>query len=226
MVRSSTAQKLAEAVRMVVNEGFGGLARKARESADYHLDSKWDFVYMEFQLTKEFARLPAMEGLIVRTASPADLPRIRNELFPEMTGEQEYDRRYFELLGKTGVSCFVAEREGRLLNYSWVFLDAAKSPLVDVPLDRRVLHQGDVYVGPVFTVPSARGFIYLQVLSAIVATLQQSGDARRIVLFVQGRNPAAVSFYKRLGFTEIANAAVRPAWARIWRKLQSRPATG
>lgn len=221
-MRSKRSQKVRAAVGMLLREGPGSLLRKIREYLVYNLDLKWDFVYLEFGLDQEFTRVPMTNALTVRVATPADLPRIQRELFPEMTGEQTYETRYFSLLGQDRVRCFVAERDGLLVHYSWVFLDAESSPIMGVPFDRRNLRPGDVYIGPIFTSPRARGFVYPQVLASIIRYLKQHPGATRIVLFVQGRNPAAVSYYTRLRFDKIENARSRPAWMRLWKKLTSR----
>ncbi|MEK7247624.1 MAG: hypothetical protein AAB092_04040 [Chloroflexota bacterium] len=208
-----------EAFRTLRKEGPSGVRRKAGEFLAYHLDLKWHFVYLSFGLAQEFMRVPMTSALTVRVATPADLGRINAELFPEMTGEQTYETRYFGLLGQDDVRCFVAERDGVLVHYSWVFLNASTSPLMDTPFDRRMLREGDVYVGPVFTSPKVRGFIYPQVLASIVRYLKEAPAATRIVLFVQGKNPAAVTYYKRLRFDEMVNAGARPAWSFLLWKL-------
>jgi ribosomal protein S18 acetylase RimI-like enzyme len=204
--------------RTLLEEGPASLFLKIREYIRYNLDSKWHFVYLQFELEKEFSRIPMSETLTVRVASTADTARIRSELFPEMKGEQSNEKKYFDLLGQNSVRCFVAESEGRFVHYSWVFMDAQASPMVDVPFDRRNLRPGDVYIGPIFTVPGARGFIYPQVLSSIVRYLKECPGPTRIVLFVYGRNPAAVSFYKRLGFSEIDNSQPRTVWSLLRKK--------
>jgi len=218
-VRSTPIQKVVAASRLVIREGPSSLGRKIGNYLAYNLDSRWDFVYLQFRLDREFTRVSISAALTVRVATPADLGRIQAELFPEMKGEQAYETRYFDLLGHDRVRCFVAEREGRLVHYSWVFLDAHTSPIMDTPLDQRKLRKGDVYIGPVFTSPMARGFIYPQVLSSIVRYLKDTPGATRIVLLVQGRNPAAVTFYKRLRFEEITGAATRPAWSSLLKRV-------
>lgn len=218
-VTSSPWQKAVKAGRLLVQHGPAGLLRKLREHFAYHLDSKWHFVYLHFELDKEFSRIPESSALAVRVAEAADCARIEAELYPEMRGEQAEETKYFGLVGDPGVRCFIGDRDGRLVHYSWVFLDAGASPIVDTPFNRQHLQPGDVYIGPIFTVPGARGFIYPQVLATIVRYLKSQPGARRIVVLVQGKNPAAVSFYKRLGFIEIVDAQRRPWWARAGGRL-------
>ena len=143
-------------------------------------------------------------GVDIHVATKADRPRIVAELYPTLVGDLAYDRRYFDALGEDDdVQCFLAESDGKIIHYSWVFLDARNSPLVRVPFDRKALLVGDAYIGPVFTSPDARGLVYLQVLSQILQSLKDGGRVRRLLLMVDGRRPAAVAFYRRLGFKQI-----------------------
>jgi len=222
VLRSSAWQKICKAARLLLQGGPAGLGRKLREHYTYHVDSKWHFVYLQFPLSNEFSRIPASSAVSVRIAEPADMPKIKDELFPVMTGEQTEETKYFDLVGHPDVRCFMAEKEGRLVHYSWVFLDAGSSPLVDTPFDGRLVCGGDAYIGPIFTAPGARGFIYPQVLSNIVRFLKEDPAVRRIVVLVQGKNPAAVSFYKRIGFSEIPDAQRRPFWSRLGAALIGR----
>jgi ribosomal protein S18 acetylase RimI-like enzyme len=65
-------------------------------------------------------------------------------------------------------------------------------------------------------------FIYWDVLFSIVRYVEEFSGATRIVLLVQGRNPAAVRFYKRLRFDEIDNSKARPAWSLLLGKLMQK----
>lgn len=218
-IRSTLGAKIAQALRVLVNTGPSGVVRKMRDHLRYHLDDKWRFVYLQFDLSVQTVTMAPNSALTIRVATMADAARIHSELFTEMQGEQSYDKRYFDLLGRDDVLCFVAERGGRLIHYSWVFFDVGASPMVETPVDRRCLREGDVFVGPVFTVPDARGFVYPHVLSAIIRQLQGTLGARRIVLFVYEKNQGAVAFHKRMGFTDIENARSRSVAHEMLAKL-------
>lgn len=165
----------------------------------YHLIDKWKFVYFEFPLTKSIPQFPRPAGVISRVATAADRERVEADLFPEMTGDLAYDRRYFEAIdADPGFKCYIAEADGRLVHYSWVRLDAAESPLASLPFGP--IRPGDSYIGPVFTSPKARGMIYLFVLGDVLRDLKAAGK-ERLLLMVDGRRPAAVGFYRRLGFS-------------------------
>lgn len=211
-IRSSVAAKVCFAVRALCDAGPAGALRKIVSYLRFHLNEKWHFVYLQFPLATSVPTVPPNPALAVRVATRADLSRIHDELFPEMQGEQIYDKRYFDRLGDDGVVCFIAERDGRLIHYSWVFFDLHVSPLAGAPVDRSCIREGDVFVGPVFTIPTARGFVYPHVLSTIIRYLQAQPMARRIVIFVYEKNPGAVAFHKRMGFTEMENAQMRSAW--------------
>ena len=127
--------------------------------------------------------------------------------------------RYFESIDQPKAKCFLAETAGKLVHYSWVFLDAFDSPIMNTPFKKSKLRSGDAYIGPVFTSPAVRGFIYLQVLPDILHYLKENSVARRVVLLVDGRNPAALSFYKRIGFKEIVDAQPNSLFSFLWQRL-------
>jgi len=218
-IRSSVDAKVCLAVRTLCDVGLAGALRKIADYLRYHFDHKWRFVYLQFHLAASVSAMPSNPALAVRVATRADLSSIHNELFPEMKGEQIYDKRYFDFLGDDEIVCFIAERDGRLIHYSWVFFDLGASPLDGAPVDRRCIREGDVFVGPVFTIPAARGFVYPHVLTAIIHYLQDLPRARRIVLFVYEKNPGAAAFHKRMGFTEMEGAQIRSAWRDMLMKL-------
>ena len=205
-IRSSFLGKIHEAGRISAREGLVGLFRSVCSYVQYHARSKWSFVYFEFPLERRIFPLNGPDSVVVRIASREDLGRIRSEIFPVLDGEWRYEKRYFDLLDDPEIKCFLAEKDGKLVHYSWVFLDALRSPMRDVPFDERKLRKGDAYIGPIFTNPSARGLIYPRVLVTILRYLKENRSADRVVLFVQGRNPSAVAFYHRLGFKAIEDA--------------------
>ena len=107
--------------------------------------------------------------------------------------------------------------------WSWVFTDTFNSPIMDTPFDKSKLRTGDSYIGPVFTSPAVRGFVYLHVLPAILSYLKESSGVKRALLLVDGRNSAAVSFYKRAGFKEIVGAQPKTIISSLWRGLGRSP---
>ena len=131
-----------------------------------------------------------------------------------------YEKRYFRFIGEPEIKCFLVEHDGRLVHYSWVFLDASRSLLADVPFDQSKLTANDALIGPVFTNPNARGLMYFHhALSAIFDYLKNHSSARRVIIFVDGKNPAALSFYQRIGFEEIENAQPKSIFSYLWKRL-------
>ena len=179
-------------------EGPVGLARAVRTFGTYHIYDKWKFVYLEFDLDGTNYALED-QNLKIRRADAQALDRIKEDIFPHLTGENAYDRKYFDQLGVADPCCFLAETEGAIIHYSWVFLNVVESPLMAVPFDSSQLRDDDSYVGPVFTRPGARGMTYLYVLPVLLDYLREQNKKRALVL-VDGRNRAAVKFYTRLGF--------------------------
>lgn len=143
-------------------------------------------------------------SIMVQFAALENIARIRRELFPKLVGGLEYDKRYFQFIGSEDVKYITAEIDGELIHYSWLFLDARRSPLMQVPFHKEQFRPGDVFIGPVFTVPAARGlWVYPYVLSFIVRYLRKNRLWKSVLIFVDGRKKAACPFYKRLGFDEI-----------------------
>ena len=193
-------QTVRKVVKKLSEEGPVGLAKAARTFATYHLRDKWNFVYLSFLLEDPIYSLEDA-SLVIRRATPADRERIEAELFPQLVGPLSADREYFDDLGDGDPQCFLAESNGRFVHYSWVFADVFASPMTRVPFDQSNLRSGDGYVGPVFTSPDARGMTYFHVLPTILHYLKDNG-LRRVWVLVDGRNPAAASFYKRVGFEQ------------------------
>ena len=177
--------------------------------AGYHARDKWEFTYIEFPLAAKLTEFPRPEGLEVRIATRADVPRLEAEVIGHREGSEANERRYLPRIGTPDLCCFLGERDGRIVHYSWVFLDAKTSPLFEVPFDRSHARAGDVYVGPVFTDSTARGFIYPYVLASIVKHLRGLGTAKRIVVLVRGGRDSAVNFYRKIGFT-VMSGVTRP----------------
>jgi hypothetical protein len=218
-IRSTFSEKVKEAKGIISQGGLIRFLQVLFAYLVYHLYSKWRFVYFEFSLQQPPFSFHINEPILVRIAAPDDINRIKAEIFPLLEGGSSNDKRYFRVLDQPDIKCFLAEKDEKLVHYSWVFMDASKSLLMHVPLDKRRLRQRDAFIGPVFTCPTARGLIYLQVLSTILHYLQTNDYASRVLIFVDGGNPAAIPFYKRLGFKEIVDAQPKSVFSFLWQRL-------
>jgi len=217
-VKSDLSSALSKAWRIAREEGFTSLLSTLRGYCLYHLRDKWRFVYFEYPLEREFLAFEGRELLTIKIATREDFDRIERDIFPSLVGDLEYDKRYFKLIGQEGIRCFLGEKDGKLIHYSWVFLSAFNSPIMEVPFDKTQLRKGDIFIGPVFTHLSARGlWVYPCVLSAIIRYLRQNQYGEKVLIFVDGRNAAARPFYERLGFREIPDA-VRANWLYVLRQ--------
>lgn len=186
--------------RLIARHGVAGSFRQAAKFVRYHLVDTRQFVYFEFLLDKPIPTFAAPPGCVAREATSADRSQVVHDVFPDLVGDLAHDRHYFETLGADeGVRCFLGEVNGRIVHYSWVILDARQSPVASLPIGP--LREGDAYLGPVFTSPRARGLVYPFVLGIILHELRRLGR-RRVLLMVDGRRPAAVGFYVRLGFAK------------------------
>jgi GNAT superfamily N-acetyltransferase len=221
------SNKFGEATRLLTEAGITSLLRAIQGYFVYHLVSKWHFVYLEFALEQPLLSLQGGEGITVRIASTDDLARIQSDIFPLLEGHLSYDKRYFRLLDQPNIKCFLAEKDNKVIHYGWLFMDAIDSPLMDVPFDKTKLQKGNAYIGPFFTSPNVRrGGISLHVHLMILHYLKDNTDVRRLLVLVQGKNPSAVSFYKRLGFKEIIDAQPKSVFSFLWRRLRGQVAGG
>jgi len=209
-VRTGPAGKLRALLDAGRAEGVGGVVRRAIRYGRYHLIDKRRFQYFASPISDSpLLSVRTPPTVTISHATTADLGRIRAELFPLLVGPLEYERRYFDRVGSPGFECFLAESGGRLIHYSFVFLDASQSIIRDVPFDSRGLRAGDAFIGPVFTAPDARGMVYVQVLGEVMRFLKTTGTVERLLLFTDAGSVASAPFYERLGFARISGKVSR-----------------
>lgn len=176
--------------------------RRVLNYARYKLYDQWHFVYFAFPLERELT-LSSVPSVALRKATSEDLPKIKQELFLYMEGD-EGDKEYFKFLGQEGIECFLVERDGILVNFTWLFTDLTHAPIMRTPLPKKKLRKGDAFIGPIFTRPDVRGlWIFPSVLAHIVDDLKGSKGIYRALVFVYDKNPGAVRFYERLGFERL-----------------------
>jgi len=221
VAKSSFYEKCCRVVRVLFSEGFKELLTQLSRYTRYKLKDQWEFVYFELLLDKAALSFPMKEPLIVRPAVPDDIPRIESDIFPFLSNNEEEDKRYISLIGKEGFKCFIAEKEGKLVHYFLVFDTALESPLIKTPFDKGKVRGGDAYLGSAFTSPHARGlWIVPFSLSKICEYLINETDANRALVLVHRDTPGAISFFKRLGFREIANASPSGPVAAMHKKIK------
>ena len=174
----------------------------------YNLNEKWRFIFFEINLTMPPFSLPKKdESILIRRAITKDYIKIKNDLYPHMGHKQEFDKKYFDQISETGVNCFIAELDNKLIHYFMVFDSAMDSPLIQTPFDKQMINKSDAYLGNAFTIPSARGkWITPHVVLTIIKYLQNETNASRALLLVHKDTPGAVGFFNRLGFKVIENA--------------------
>jgi len=201
------------------NNGISGTISILSEYIRYNLTEKWRFIFFEINLTTPPFSLPKKDELIViRRAETKDYTKIKNDLYPYMGHKQEFDKKYFDQIGETGVNCFIAEVDNKLIHYFMVFDSAMESPLVQTPFDKQMINKNDAYLGNAFTIPTARGkWITPHVVLTIINYLQNETNATRALLLVHEGTPGAVGFFKRLGFKVIENAYPKTYLSRLLR---------
>ena len=203
-MKSTFTDKCREAVYLLKSGGLTVFLKKCVRYIKHLFGAQSRFAYFVFSLDQPFPNFYLKDIGSVRIAEPEDSGRIQAELFPFITEEEENDKRYFKLLGRPGVSCFIAEKEGILVHYTWLFWDARRSPLIDTPFSKALIREGDAYVGPAFTSSIARGtWIYPHVLVKVLSFAKETANRKRIILFVNGKNLSAINFFVRLGFQRL-----------------------
>ena len=120
------------------NNGIFGTISILSEYIRYNLNDKWRFIFFEINLTMPPFSLPKKdESILIRRAKTKDYVKIKNDLYPHMGHKQEFDKKYFDQISETGVNCFIAELDNKLIHYFMVFDSAMDSPLIQTPFDNR-----------------------------------------------------------------------------------------
>ncbi len=201
LITMKSSSRLKTGLRILLTDGPLHFFARVCQFLRYVLYDQRRFEYFALSLTQPFPTMPTQPGIFVRIATPDDRGRIETELFPAVGKDIENDKRYSVFIGSHGVYCFIAEKDRVLVHYSWVFTDLTHAPITATPFKKNRLCPGDVFVGPVFTHPAARGlWIFPFVLGEILHFLRTQPSARRVLVFTDGRNSAAGRFYMRLGF--------------------------
>jgi len=201
------------------NNGISGIVSILSEYIRYNLTEKWKFTFFEINLmTPPFSLPKKDESVVIRRAEAKDYIKIKNDLYPHMGHNQEFDKKYFNQFRESGVNCFIAEVDDKLVHYFMVFDSAIESPLVQTPFNKKLLCQNDAYLGNAFTIPSARGkWVTLDVILTIIKYLQSETNATRALLLVHEDTPGAVGFFNRIGFKVIENAYPKTYLSRFLR---------
>lgn len=203
-MKSTFADKCKEVIRLLRCGALGILYRKIVRYGKHLLGTEAHFTYFVFSLDRPFPNFNLESLGHVYVAGQNDRARIQLEIVPFISDDEENDKRYFKLLGQPGVSCFLAEKAGVLIHYTWLFWDAMQSPLSATHFPKELIQEGDGYVGPAFTSPSARGtWIYPHVLAKVLSFAKETAKRKRVILFVNGKNPSSVNFFERLGFQKL-----------------------
>lgn len=189
----------------------------------YNLIEKWRFVYFEIGIEEIPSSLPNMrESFVIRIAEEADIHRIESDVYPFITSDQEYDKRYISRIGGDGFKCFIAEKDDLIIHYFLVFERALESPLMCTPFYKEKILDNDAYLGSAFTTPNVRGlWIMPCVLREILSFLKDNTKATRALVLVHEGTLGAVGFFSRLGFSRIDDACPAGSIASLVKNIFS-----
>lgn len=224
MVKNILFEKLNRVIETLSSKGISGLRNLIATYVRYNLKDKWKFTYFGISLHETPYSLPPINDLfVIRIAKPEDISKIKSDIYPSLTSKQENDKRDISRIGEKGMTCFIAERNHKIVHYFLVFDNALESPLMKTPFDKEKILENDAYLGSTFTVPDARGlWIVPHTLLYILSFLRNTTNASRALLLVHKDTPGAVGFFRRLGFKIIGDASATGPIHAIFNKLSKR----
>lgn len=172
---------------------------KIKAAFKYHLIDKWEFIYLEIDLTKPTFSFPGIDtDLKIWIAEKNDIPKIKSDIGEHLTSE---DEKQIQRIGEEGFCCFVAKKNDRIIHFFLVYEKAKESLLAQTPFDKKQLLMSDAYLGSAFTVPDARGlWVVPATLMKILTHLKEREVIKRALVLVHKDTPGAAGFYQRLGF--------------------------
>lgn len=172
----------------------------------YHLVSKKLIHNYVLDLSADHEIISLQSNAHIFRANLEQITWIKEVLFPELNDEQEYDKKYFELIGKEGVSCILVECNRKIIHYSFLFTDIKLSPLAKIsPKIVKLFAINSAFLGPVFTLQEYRGYVFTEVLSYVLNYLIHDTKIEKLLICLYQKNPGAENFYKRLGFRGVDN---------------------
>lgn len=141
-----------------------------------------------------------MADLVIRNATPADIPSITAIYQPAVRdglASWEYDppdeaemRRRFDVIQAGSYPYLVAERDGRVVGYSYA------SPYRPRP-GYRFTVENSVYVAT----DAQRGGIARALLSALIDRCAAAGFRQMVAVIGDSRNTPSIQLHRSLGFT-------------------------
>ena len=163
----------------------------------YHLYEKFRFTYFEINLQKFSLIFPIKDdSLNIRKAIKEDIVKIKTDLYPKFDYKQEFYKKFINKIGAKDISCFICEKDNKIVHYFIVFEKALKSPLMKTPIKKKIITHEHAFLGDAFTVPSARGaWILPKVLKTIIEYLHKNTKNKKAILLVHEDTPGAKVFF-------------------------------
>lgn len=144
-------------------------------------------------------------GIRIRAAQPGDADAYERDIGTDVATTVR------SRLASPGSSCWLAEKEGRIVHSSWVETRAAWVGEADRFF---VVPAGDAYIYESFTRPEMRGQgVYPAVLRTIASRAETEG-LRRLWIAAERTNLSSLKAIEKAGFVRSFEIGVRRRWGR------------
>lgn len=183
--------------------------KKIIHIAKYNFWDKWGFIYLERPLDDTILNIPKIDKtLLIRMAKKNDILKITSDIFPHLTQEEiDHDGKYIKNIIDSNFSCVIAEKDNIIVHYFLFYGKVYNSPLIKTPINKKLIHSNDSFLGGAFTIPCARGLWISQYsLSMILLHLRDSVKSKKVFAIVHKNTPGAEDFFKINGFNVIKDA--------------------
>ena len=180
--------------------GLLGVLVQLRRAIGWRFREQWNLrtgavQIVDADLALPVEVIPTKKPVDVRLLTRADLPHIREHIFPLLTGPLESDRRVFEAMERgddRGEEALVAVLDGRIVHYM-MWVQAPRYAGLRLAPD-------EVFYVCAFTHPDARGLGLVQHTTTRSMKIFQERGLRRAVATINRDNPGMWKSTGNAGF--------------------------
>jgi hypothetical protein len=211
-------KRIGKRVSAILREtGFRGLLRQLRSAITWRFREQWNLKtgvvqVVDADLALPVEVIPTKVPMEVRLFEKSDLPNIRENIFPHLTGSLQSDRRIFESIERgtdRGEQMLVAVLGGRIVHYM-MWIRASKYAGLKLGPD-------EVFYVAAFTHPDARGLGLVQHTTTLSMRMFQEWGLRRAVATIHRDNPGMWKATGHAGFGPVGRprARLQPLEAKV-----------